>query len=960
MGGATRQDDVAVEFPPFRLDLANHELWRDGERLTLRPKPFAVLAYLATNPHRLVPHAELVQAVWPDTHVGEGLLRGYVRDVRAVLRDDPATPRYVETVARLGYRFLAPVRRVVRAASARPAGVVGREAQLAELEQRLSRALAGERQIVFVTGEPGIGKTTLVDGFVARVASAGDVWTTRGQCVEHFGPSEAYLPVLEALGRLGRACAEIVPILRRDAPTWLAQLPGLVDDADLDAVQRRAHGTTRERMLRELGEALELLTAVRPLLLVVEDVQWSDASTIDLITSIARRREPARLLMLCTLRSTAEAVAGVVRDLELHGQGARVTLPPLAVADVEAQLADRLASDRIHAELAASVHAATDGNPLYVATLVDHWIARGVLVERDGAWEMTAGDDAGVPETLRHLLEGQLDRVSTDLRPMLDAASVVGTEFSTDVVAAALDEPAERVEDACAELASRALFLRAHGVATLPGGDVAGRFRFVHAVHRQLLYDQLAPARRVRLHRRIGAWLERTHADRAREHAAELAEHFARGHDPRAVLHLDTAARNAVAKHAYGEASALASRALALLPDDAARRGRELSLQMALGTSQLATRGYAAPEVESAFARARELARDLEGDPELVFALAGLYRFYLGRARLALARELGDRVLRLAEAHDPALLAVAHTMIGGALVSVAELAPAREHLERAVALYDVERHGAIGSRHADDPGVTSLGFLCLDLWLLGLPDQALQRGRQGEALAARLGGPYGVAFARTFLAWTLVRRGDVDAARRCSESLIALAEEQGFGFFAAEASVFHGWALAAQGDVDAGITRIRAALASHRDAGLEMGRPAHLGLLAEACARGRRFDEGLDVAEEGLATVHATGERSYEAELHRLKGELLRRKAETAGRKSPLDAQAAASIRAALVIARRQGARSPQLRAALSACRLRASPRELADAREALREVWTSFTEGFDTADWQAARDVLR
>ena len=964
----------ALEFPPFRLDLLNQELWRDGERLALRPKPFAVLAFLATHPQRLVPHAELVRAVWPDTHVGEGLLRGYVRDVRTVLDDDPAQPRFIETVPRRGYRFIAAVRATDRAPAAvgdvaapddvpPSPGMVGRRAELAELERRLVDTLAGERQVVFVTGEPGMGKTTLVDAFVARRLAGHDVWTARGQCVEHFGASEAYLPLLEALGRLGRSPARdtLVAVFARHAPTWLAQLPALVADADLEAVQRRVQGATRERMLREFAEGVEVLTATQPLVLVLEDLQWSDASTLDLLSSLAQRRGRAHLLVLCTHRP-ADVVAGthplaaIQRELRLRGCCVDVALSPLGVDDVAAYVAERFRGT-IAPELPLAIHDATEGNPLFVVNLVDYWLAHGLLAEEDGRWGLAGATDAatGVPDTLRQLIERQLDRLGPEVPSMLEAASVAGREFSTAAVAAALEEAQDRVDAWCERLDARGLFVRARGVEALAGGEIAGRYEFLHALYRQVLYERLAPTRRVRLHRRIGEWVEAAYGSGAQDHAAELAVHFERGHDPRAMGHLEAAARNAMRKHAYREATAVLGRALDLLaatPDGAERGRRELSLQMALGTSMLMTRGYAAPEVERAFTRARELTVHVDDTSERLFALAGLFRFFFGGARLASARDVSNQVLALVEGQDPSLLAVAHSMAGLPLLSFGELAAARAHLEQAIARYDLERHRSIAPQHGDDPALTSLGFLSIALWFLGHPDQALARSLEGQALAAKLAAPYSTAFATSFRCWVHVRRGEPDAARACCEALVALADEHGFGFFRAEADVFRGWSLAEEGQADAGIALIRDGLASHRAAGTEMGRPSHLALLAEACARARRLDEGLAVLDEALATLAATGEHAYEAELHRLKGDLLCRQPRRGRKDAAVERQAEASIRQAVAIARRQGAKALELRAVSALCRLRPT----AEARRLVADVAARFTEGLDTADLRAAR----
>lgn len=977
--------DSRVEFPPYRLDLASHELWRGAERLALRPKPFAVLAYLATHAGRLVPHAELARAVWPDTHVGHGLLRGYVRDVRAVLGDDPAQPRFIETVARLGYRFVAPAQPIGGPAlderapvapsgdASHVAGMVGRDADLRTLEGRLAGAIGGQRQVVFVTGEPGVGKTTLVDGFVAR-ATAGDlVWTARGQCVEHFGPSEAYLPVLEALARLGRSShgEQVISVFARHAPTWLVQLPGLILDAGLEAVQRRVQGATRERMLREFAEGVEVLTAVRPLVLVLEDLQWSDDSTLDLLSSLAQRRGEARLLVLCTYRpedvvAGAHPLTAIKRDLQMHGRCDEMALASFGVGEVAEYLAARLPARRLAPDVAASLHQATEGNPLFVVNLVDSWIARDAFVERDGEWLLDAGRvDVGtdVPDTLRQTIERQSDRLAPAVRQMLEAASVAGGEFSSATVAAALDEMQDRVDTWCEELATRGFFLRARGVDEIGAGAVAGRYAFLHALYRQVLYERLALARRVRLHRRIGEWLEGARGTRVGDHAAELAVHFERGHDRRAVPHLESAAQNAIQKHAFGEATVLLGRALDLLAvhADLPDRGRrELSLRMALATSLMMIRGYAAPEVEREFSRARELARHMDDCPELVFALAGLFRFYFSRAEVALAGELANQVLALAETRDRSLLAVAHSMAGPPLLSVAKLGTARGHFEQAIAIYRDDRAHSTSPRQGDNPALTSLAFLSLTLWFLGYPDQALERSLEGQELAEELGAPYGVAFARSFLAWLHVRRGDAERARLTSESLMLLATDQGFPFFRGEASIFRGWALAEQGaeqgDVEAGVEQMLRGLAEHRAAGVEMGRPSHLALLAEAYAKLERVDDGLAVIDEALA-MHADG--SYEADLHRVKGDLLRRKAERAGRKSALETQAEVALREALAIARRQESRSLELRAAVALCRLRQTPREQAAARARLKELYGWFTEGLATADLRAARALL-
>jgi DNA-binding winged helix-turn-helix (wHTH) protein/predicted ATPase len=947
----------SVEFPPFRLDLVNQELWRGTERLPLRAKPFAVLAYLVRNPARLVLRDELVSAIWPDTHVGDGLLRGYVRELRNVLGDDPEAPRFIETIARRGYRFVAPVLAGddrARPGGAGVAGVVGRDGELRELAELFAEADSGVRRIAFVTGEAGIGKTTLVDAFVAALEARG-VATVRGQCVEHFGGCEAYLPVLEALGRLGRSSQgpEAVRTLARHAPTWLVELPALVADADLEAVQRRAQGATRERMLRELADALEALTAERTLVLVLEDLHWSDPSTVDLLSSLARRRERARLLVLATYRPAdvaggAHPLGAVAQELRVHGLCSELALRALDAVEVAELLAARLPSELLAPGLAASIHRATEGNPLFVVNVADEWTAHGAP---------RAGEPGAVPDTLRQMIGRQLARLPAETRRTLEAASAIGAFFSTAALAAALEEPEDAVDARCGELAARGLFLCACGTQEGAAGALAGRYGFLHALYRQVLYGDVPATHRVRLHRRVGDWLERTAGTLAPERAAELALHFELAHEPaRALHHLEIAAKNAMRRHACDEANHLLGRALdrlAALPPGEDSAARELALRMAQGGALLMTRGYAASEVRHAYARAHELSRRLPDGPALLFALAGLFRFFFVRADFKLARELSEEVLRVAERTDPALLPVAHSLVGLPLLSVAEFARSRAHFEAAVAGYDIARHGALALEHGDDPGLTALAFLAIGLWLTGHPDRALARMREAQALAERLAAPYCRAFAQSFSAWIHVRRGEAAEAEACCRVLLPLAAAQGFGFLHAEGEIFSGWALAEQGRAEEGIARIRSGLAAQRAGGAEMGRPSHLALLADACAKTKRAEEGLAAIAEALAIVAETGERTHEAELHRLKGELLAQQGERS--------EAEVCVRHAIDVAHGQGARSLELRAALGLVRLQrgGGDRAAAEPRRRLGELFASFDEGFATADLRAAREIL-
>src|SRR5262245_29367419 len=296
-------------FASFRLDTVNHSLWRGEERLSLSPKAFDVLRYLVEHADRVVTQDEILEALWPETYVNPEVIKKYVLGIRKVLGDQPNKPMFVATFPRRGYQFIAPVRHDETDPSSAVTThaekmVVGRATALAQLDSCLSTALKGQRQLVFITGDAGIGKTTVADLFHQRAAFRPNLRIARGQCAEGFGGKEAYYPVLEALGQLIRESDgnPIVQALAKCAPTWLIQFPSLVKPEQRDALQKEILGATPQRMVREMCEALELLTAQNPLVLILEDLHWVDTSTLGLVSALARRRAPARLVLIGTYR----------------------------------------------------------------------------------------------------------------------------------------------------------------------------------------------------------------------------------------------------------------------------------------------------------------------------------------------------------------------------------------------------------------------------------------------------------------------------------------------------------------------------------------------------------------------------------------------------------------------------------------------------------------------------------
>ena len=447
-------------FRSFRLDTSEQCL--QGAKICaspLTPKVFAVLRYLVDHHGRLVTQNELLEAIWPETYVQPEILRKYILELRKILGDDPKSPRFIETLPKRGYRFLAALEEApLMPAPAGAPGPVGRDHDIAALEGHLRNALQGQRRLVLVTGEAGVGKSTLLDAFEQRLAGHPGMRIARGQCVEGFGGKEAYYPILDAFGQLirGPGAEGIIQILASQAPTWLIQFPSLLKAEQREALQREILGATRERMVREICEALELLTAKNPLALILEDLHWADPSTLDLISALARRRGPCKLLLLGTYRPVdvillQSPLKALRQDLVMHKLCFEIALERLTEPDVAGYLAGEFPGEQPDGFVAELVFRHSEGNPLFMTAIVSDLLKSGLLVKGEGAWRLTAGLTQivpGVPETLQQMLEIQVERLSQAEQRVLKSASVVGRRFSAWAVAAMLDSGVAEAEDA--------------------------------------------------------------------------------------------------------------------------------------------------------------------------------------------------------------------------------------------------------------------------------------------------------------------------------------------------------------------------------------------------------------------------------------------------------------------------------------------------------------------------------
>jgi predicted ATPase len=842
---------------------------------------------------------------------------------------------------------------------------VNRQHEVERLEEWFQRAASGQRQLVFVSGEAGIGKTTVVDLLLGRLAARSGVRVGRGQCIEHYGEGEPYLPWLEALGRLvrGPKGSEVLAALRRYAPMWLAQLPGLVSEPELDRLQRQVQGVTSARMVRELAEVFDVLAAEAPLVLVLEDLHWSDRSTMECLASLAQRRETARLLILGTYRPAEVVIRGhplraMVQELCGRGLAAELRLEVLSAEDVAAYVAGRL-GEPVAIALAAFIYERTDGNALFMVNMLEHLVQQGEVVRRAGEWTLREeAKPASVPEGLRQLVVRRLEALEPEARQVLEAASVVGETFAVAAVAAGAECAVAAVEAWCDVLAAQHHFLEEAGLMVWPDGTCTGAYRFQHALYQQVLYEQLGTARRAQLHQRIGTRLEAGYGAQTEEIAAQLALHFERAWETeRAVRAWQQAGEQAARRNAHHEAITALRKALALLatrPDSPERTRQELTLQLTLGELLMAIKGIAAPEAGEVFAQARTLCQQLGEPPELGPVLYGLYRSHAGQGRVRAAEEVSQQLFSLAQ-RQPALgtLLEGHLAMGGAALFRGDFVAARAHLEQGRSLANVLPFPSPPLRGGFVAGVEPLVWLELALWALGYADQAQQRGQEALAVARQVEHPPSLWVAECFAAMLCQCRRDVAGTLAHAQVAMALAAAQGFEHRVELGRILWGWALILQGDAAADVAYIQQGEAGSQGRGPEVAHPYWLSLLAEGYGQVGQPEAGLAVLAEALTVVANTEARWWEAELYRLRGDLLLHLA------NPDVSQAEALFHHALDVARRQQAKALELRAAMSLSRLWQRQGKRQEARQLLADIYRWFTEGFDTADLQTAKALL-
>ena len=835
--------------------------------------------------------------------------------------------------------------------------LVGREEEVGLLQQRWEQARAGQGQVVLLSGEAGIGKSRLVQVLKDHVAyepHARIEW--RGSS---YHQQSALYPVIAHLHRLlqwredetpqeklhtlettlassGLALPEMVPLFAA-----LLSLPLPAHYPALTLAPQRQRQKTLETLLIWLAAEAKR----QPVLVIVEDLHWIDPSTLELLSLLIDQVASARLCLMLTARPEFRPPWAMMAHLTA------LTLRRFAPAQVT-RLASQVAGDKaLPLAVLEEVVRKTDGVPLFVEELTKVVLESGLLQEQEDGYSLVGPlPPLAIPATLHDALMARLDRLAA-AKLVAQLGAAIGRTFAYDLVQAVAPLDAVTLQGALAQLVEAELVAQR-------GTPPQATYTFKHALIQDAAYQLLLRSTRQRYHQRIAQVLAERFPETAETQPELLAHHYTEaGLTEQAIVYWQRAGQQALQRSANPEAVQHLTKGLELLdtlPETPTRTQHELDLLIALGPALMATKGRSATEVEQTYARARVLCQQVGETPQLVPTLWGLSRFYGNQGAFATARELAEQLYRLAQREAaPTPRLEAHAALAAIVFNQGEYALARTHAEQGIALADPIGQRALAFRYDVVPGVMCLVCAAQALWCLGYPEQAVRRNQEALALAQELAHPLSLALTQQWSVRLHHRRREASAVQAHAEALLTLATAQGFLHYVWHGTYWRGWALAMQGQGEAGLAQIRQVLAAFLARGQILARSRYLVLFAEAAGHVGQVEEGLRYLAEALTAFEAGGEGDTLAEARRLQGDLLLRQL------APDAAQAEACFQQALTIARRQQAKSWELRAATSLAHLWQRQGKGAEAHALLAPIYGWFTEGFDTADLQEAKALL-
>jgi len=836
--------------------------------------------------------------------------------------------------------------------------LVGRDQEIGLLLAWWEHVKDDRGHVVLLGGEPGIGKSRLVRTLQDRIATERSLrWECR--CSAYHQDSSLY-PLIELFERafqldrddpsserfrkLEAGLARYDLAVPETISLWAALLSLPVRDSvpPLNLTPQRQ----KEKTFEAIVTFVLAVAAQQPLLLIFEDLHWADPSTLELIDLLVDQVPAAPILMLMTSRPQFRP------PWTARSHFTYLTVNRVTKKQTELLVVRVTGGKSLPADVLQQIVVKTDGVPLFVEELTRMVIESDLLHDHGDRYELTeALPTLAIPSTLQDSLMARLDRLGA-VKEVAQIGSALGRSFHYDLLRAVASSEEGALQRALSRLAEADL-LHHRGV------PPDATYIFKHALIQETAYQSMLVSRRRQLHGRIADTLVERFPETIDTQPEVVAHHYTEASlADRAVGYWLRAGQRAVERSANLEAIAHLTKGLSVLSLPSAgsdRLERELALRAALGPALMSTKGLGSPEVGQNYQRALELCRQLGQRPELFAVLRGLWEYHELRGELKTAVGLGEELFRLAEAaNEPALRLVTHDVLGDTLYWCGDFNRALEHLEQGIALYRIDEHRGLAHQHAGyDPCVACYVFSAYVLWYLGYPDRAARRIEDGLALARELSQTFSLSLAMQFATVVHHLRGEVAQAKVCAETNVSLSTEGANVFLLGCGMVEEGWATVHEGRHDAGLARIIQGMDMCRGSGAVLEFPHCWAALADACRVAGRIDEALQAVSEGLAQARETSARFNEAELQRLRGELLLLGS------NPKPDEAERCFREALKIARGQSAKSLELRAATSLGRLLDHQGKRDDGQCLLSEAYSWFTEGFDTADLKEARALL-